>query len=493
QHITLTFLYILKDLVSPESIVKFLTEGENEEWIKTDFRKPNRLCANKFRFERKGREDSFHKAYASIMEQYQTVQCGLEYSITGIDDKLFFPLFALQSAPGGGKSYFLDEFASLKEDDLDDFLRRCQHENFHYDDAKFITDQLRDSVSICISYNGISSYNATIAGDGDEIGLVMRIIWSYFFDGKKLSWNSFYIKFKGKFDSLDILTTIKSIILHSGKSVLLCVDEIMKIDNEDHSSVVNLLNNLYIPYKDLMLKEKVFKFIVSTLDASLLQDTQTTALGRPISWIPLRKLEFSESTALFSKFIEELEENADRVFIIKKCISDCNGHPRTLESLYSLLNGNKTILKTANFAAIIEMLISKITINYITFPVVKLALLGKYVRLDEEVEVAAKKVLRVKDLITSGVYINTLTNFEDATQVIPTLTLVSLYYFCTKNEDRDDAVCAKNENGDDEFRTKNENAVAKILKNIFHTEDYFDTGSNDGKAFEKFHMNWELL
>ncbi|GES92830.1 hypothetical protein GLOIN_2v1783590 [Rhizophagus clarus] len=468
------------DLVSPESIVKFLTEGENEEWIKTDFRKPNSLCANKFGFERKGREDSFHKAYVSIMEQYQTVQGGLKSSKTGIDDKMYFPLFALQSAPGGGKSYFLDEFASLKEDDLDDFLRRCQHENFHYDDAKFITDQLRDSVSICISYNGMSSYNATIAGDGDEIGLVMRIIWSYFFDGIKLPWNSFYFKFKGKFDSLDILKTIKSIILHSGKSVLLCVDEIMKIDNENHSRVVNLLNSLYIPYKDLMTKEKVFKFIVSTLDAPLLRNTQTTASGRPISWIPLRKLEFSESIALFSKFIEELErlgqENADRVFIIKKCISDCNGHPRTLESLYSLLNGNETVLKTANFAAIIEMLINKITNDYITFPVVKLALLGEYVRLDEEVAVTTKNVLMVKDLITSGVYINSLTNIEDSTQVIPTLNLVGLYYFCTKNKVVGDA-----------------KAVAEILKNIFHTEDYFDTGSNDGKAFEKFHMNWELL
>ncbi|CAB4415465.1 unnamed protein product [Rhizophagus irregularis] len=28
-----------------------------------------------------------------------------------LNDKIFYPLFALQSTPGGGKSYFLDEFA----------------------------------------------------------------------------------------------------------------------------------------------------------------------------------------------------------------------------------------------------------------------------------------------------------------------------------------------------------------------------------------------
>ncbi|EXX78505.1 hypothetical protein RirG_014350 [Rhizophagus irregularis DAOM 197198w] len=35
--------------------------------------------------------------------------------------------------------------------------------------------------------------------------------------------------------------------------------------------------------------------------------------------------------------------------------------------------------------------------------------------------------------------------------------------------------------------------VARILKNLFHVEDHFDLKSNDGKAFEKFHMNLELL
>jgi hypothetical protein len=55
-------------------------------------------------------------------------------------------------------------------------------------------------------------------------------------------------------------------------------------------------------------------------------------------------------------------------------------------------------------------------------------------------------------------------------------SLVSLNYFCgTRHE------------------SEKEKRIAKILRNILLLEDYFDFKSNDGKAFEEFHMNWELL
>src|SRR5436305_105130 len=86
------------------------------------------------------------------------------------------------------------------------------------------------------------------------------------------------------------------------------------------------------------------------------------------------------------------------------------------------------------------------------------------------------KDLSVKDLISTGIYINSVTEHDNVTNVIPTLTLVSLYYFCIKNS----------EDG-------NAKTVAKILQDILTLEDYFDSRSNDGKAFESFHMNRELL
>ncbi|CAB4438837.1 unnamed protein product [Rhizophagus irregularis] len=66
-----------------------------------------------------------------------------------------------------------------------------------------------------------------------------------------------------------------------------------------------------------------------------------------------------------------------------------------------------------------------------------------------KVKVTVDKELSIKDLIASGVYINSVTKLADITKVIPTLTLVSLYYFCTETVEGGDA-----------------KTVAGILKNL---------------------------
>ncbi|PKK51765.1 hypothetical protein RhiirC2_803272 [Rhizophagus irregularis] len=172
----------------------------------------------------------------------------------------------------------------------------------------------------------------------------------------------------------------------------------MKIDNENHSNIISLLNNLYTPYQSLATKDKNFRFIITTLDAIRLWDIQK-ASGRQINWIPLRRIEFSESIELFNEVTKKLESDS-RV--------------------------NTTALTTYGSAALMEELTKKIVhffVNYITFSVVKLALLGEHVRLDTKVKVTVDKELSVKDLIASGVYINSVTKQADITKVIPTLTL----------------------------------------------------------------------
>ncbi|PKY36956.1 hypothetical protein RhiirB3_460857, partial [Rhizophagus irregularis] len=173
--------------------------------------------------------------------------------------------------------------------------------------------------------------------------------------------------------------------------------------NENHSNIIiSLLNNLYTPYQSLATKDKNFRFIITTLDAIRLWDIQK-ASGRQINWIPLRRIEFSESIELFNEVTKKLESDS-RVSVIRKCISDCNGHPRMLEKFYELLS-NTTALTTYGSAALMEELTKKIVhffVNYITFSVVKLALLGEHVRLDTKVKVTVDKELSVKDLIASG-------------------------------------------------------------------------------------------
>jgi hypothetical protein len=203
-----------------------------------------------------------------------------------------------------------------------------------------------------------------------------------------------------------------------------------------------------------------------------------TRSGRIIDWIPLRRLEISESTELFNKIIspESLKLEESRSYVIKKCIADCNGHPRTLERFYEVVNSNEA-QKIHDYNTLVANLTHYIREWYqdISFPVVKIALLGETVKLNSIIETDGEK-LSVSALISSGVYINSLTDKSEAQFVIPTLSPVSIQYFCLNNKDDGDAITATD-----------------ILQRLLMTESSFDNEAMDGKPFERFHANWELL
>ncbi|KAF0351281.1 hypothetical protein F8M41_015383 [Gigaspora margarita] len=434
---------------------------------------------NEFNFERKGRDDTIFQTYDYIFDRYCKIRKQLSEN-RGIGDKKLYPLLALQSTPGGGKSFFLDELASLKSEDLDRYLKiklsdleKEQGSGEKQQYARDIVNLLRNSVGICITYNGSSPYGYDIDGDLRR-GLVMRILWSYFFDGNKLDWYAFCEKFRNHFDSLDTSTAVKSIIHHSRKSVLLCVDETMRVlsdNNTNLESIKTLLYELYKPYHALSASDSKFHFVVSTLDAINMWKTQ-----RPINWIPLRRLALSESVELFHEITKSLSDR--RLFIIKKCIADCNGHPRTLEKFYQLLHDD-IALNTDVYSSLIERLAKNLDplFGRIFFSIVKMALLGKITPFICEIETTLG-TLTLRDLISSGIYINSLTDNNEIFNVIPTLSPVGLQYFCmfSKNDVNDDA-----------------KTVAKILRDLLTTEYSFDDEVMDGKPFERFHANWELL
>ncbi|POG73797.1 hypothetical protein GLOIN_2v1772162 [Rhizophagus irregularis DAOM 181602=DAOM 197198] len=464
----------LIDLSSPESIVRFFTEDdENKKWIKTDFAKPLKLCNNKFNFEREGRDDALYQVYDYIYDRHCKIS-----NAKSPGAKELHPLFALQSAPGGGKSFFFDELASLKDEDISRYLEKKHSERINNENLKEVISIIRNSISICITYNGGSPYN----GGDIRKGLIMRILWSYFFDENKLTWSVFCKKFGKCFVSLDTYTAIDSIIHHSGKSVLLCIDETMRVLPKGHGDLENiktLLNELYRPYRDFSRLANKFYFVISTLDTLNVWSTQTDS-QRPICWIPLRRLVLSESANLFRTLVRNLDEH--RLFVIKKCISDCNGHPRTLEKFYQVINvenGDDTTLNTDNYSSLMERLARNLKqlLGRISLPIVKIALFGKEKSLTDEIETKAGKS-NLRDLISSGIYINSLTDEGEIFSVIPTLSPVSLQYFCIYNKDSE---------------SEEITAIAKILRRLLTTESSFDEEVMDGKPFEKFHTNWELL
>ncbi|CAG8642045.1 1081_t:CDS:2, partial [Dentiscutata heterogama] len=201
--------------------------------------------------------------------------------------------------------------------------------------------------------------------------------------------------------SLDSSTAVKSIIHHSRKSILLCV-EIMRVLSGNNASL-----------------------------------------------IPLKRLALPESVELFYEITKSLGDR--RSFIIKKRVADCNGHPRTLEKFYQLLCDDSA-LNTDVYSSLIERLAINLDTLFgkMSFSIVKMALLGNMTSLMCEIETTFE-TLTLRDLISSGIYINSLTDIEEAF------------------------------------------AAAKISRDLLTTEYSFDDEVMDGKPFERFHANWELL
>ncbi|CAB5368551.1 unnamed protein product [Rhizophagus irregularis] len=208
-----------------EDSTKFLEEREE---VKDDFTKPHELCINRFDFQRKGRDETLHKIYDCIVKRYISIKNTLEKE-KSVGDKSLHPILALQATPGGGKSFLLDELAALKSEDFDNYLKSKEQPNrecsFIIENAVYheyieivndVIDILRNSIVVCITYNGSSTYkNDSFVDANVQRGLVMRILWSYFFDDAKLSWQGFCEKFSTNFESLDIYTAVQSILYHS--------------------------------------------------------------------------------------------------------------------------------------------------------------------------------------------------------------------------------------------------------------------------------------
>ncbi|PKY43618.1 hypothetical protein RhiirA4_457645 [Rhizophagus irregularis] len=285
--------------LSPESIAKFL---EEQDEVKDDFTKPHELCINRFDFQRKGRDETLHKIYDCIVKRYISIKNTLEKE-KSVGDKSLPPILALQATPGGGKSFLLDELAALKSEDFDNYLKSKEQPNRE-----------------CSFIIGNEVYHEYIEIVNDTSGLVMRILWSYFFDDAKLSWQGFCEKFSTKFESLDIYTAVQSILYHSKKRVFLCVDETMKIspntDDVNRSPYQGLMND-----KGKLIK---LNFILTTLDAVYVR-TNSTYSGKKIDWVPLRRLEISESTDLFHKILNDKELNEKRKYLIRNAFQTEEG------------------------------------------------------------------------------------------------------------------------------------------------------------------------
>ncbi|EXX71602.1 hypothetical protein RirG_076980 [Rhizophagus irregularis DAOM 197198w] len=278
---------------------------------------------------------------------------------------------------------------------------------------------------------------------------------------------------------MENVLVVKLVTVFSKDSQCTCIvkdKEDLRYD-EAVTNVVNMLRNtvaVCITYNEHSAYYDFDEFVDDVERGLVMHYVQgnTTDSGRAIEWIPLRRLEVSESAELFSEVIRSLNLE-HRLFIIKKCLADCNGHPRTLENFYQVFNSNEEAKKIHNYSSLIAILTNHIGewYKHISFPVVKMALLEKSVRLSDIINTNGEQ-LSISALISSRTYINLLTEKSEAQFVIPTLLPISLQYFCLNNKDDGDAQTA-----------------TIILQKLLTMESSFDDEVMDGKPFERFHAN----
>jgi hypothetical protein len=429
-----------------------------------DSRTKTNLSRNAVRFARKGRDEGLRKVYTEFAERRT---CWLD-SPEGAKSKGNNPLLALQAAPGGGKSFFLDALANITEEDLD---RLCANVRMR--------GVMRGSVVLRVTFTTPSEFTSLLdecesEPRGHDRGLAVRMLWTYFGD---VEWERFVTSVSSK---LKRPPTVKEAFLcihsHSTKPILLCVDELLRASYpiNPRSNVVrgtiSAIGKVLTSYPD-------FNAVVSTLDAEPVNQ-EAAFSGRPIRWVPLPPLGLSDAISLFKegllseKPFLNLSPKARRC--IKLCISDCNGHPRSLENLAIILNRHASLAQAGDYTTLMNLLAS----TYYRPPLaehVRLALLGDTYPLEKEV-VTASAIVTAGDnkpryptlasLISQGVFLNADTN--DIPTCIPRLSPLLLRAYTTSQTD--------------------DRLVVHCLTNLLATESNFS-----GTTFELFHAWWEVL
>jgi len=316
------------------------------------------------------RRETFRTTYKAFTERlFLREQRG--NSSEGKEVKEANPLVALQAAPGGGKSYFLDLLVKLRTEDIDEFCTSstCEQEELSEEYFRQMRDILKSSVPVCVTFNGKSPLTDAEKKRGDMLErLALRTLHSYFFTSK-LPFRKFM---KRVLDlSLDFGDVLQCIRYHSQKlrrlpkppSVLLCVDELIRaaddflpfkpynpLTPEGTKALVGLLHEVCATTDQQ--GPDMLNLIVSTLDLAPVVGA-TTGSQRPVKWTPLPPLTQVSAEKLFVPLLASVTNERRRQ--LQLCISDCAGHPRTLEGLYGILK-SATYRQEARPAKILDHL-----------------------------------------------------------------------------------------------------------------------------------------
>jgi len=365
--------------------------------------------------------------------------------------RLLNPLLAVHSAPGGGKSFFLDQLAN---------------KNFGIRMESDLQEYLNSLLALSVTYNGHQNFIEDREKSYLQGGLALRILHRYFF--ARTDWGVFLGAFLDTLPFLDI-DNAKECVLWCHRNgfalgdglpkrkgfpkttgFLLLIDEYVKIvPAVGQDNAIKLLSSAC----QNLDHDKNFWMVVSTLDIMLVSKTQSSS-GRPIRWMKMTPL--TGSRLISHQQYQKLDAKT-----VDLLTSDCGGHPRSLEYLAEILKK----ATTNNYATLLDNLGTRLRISYPKFfdtASLNIEALLKPALLNQEISILDTTNA---EYIQHGVYFNSLVREED--KFVPWIPPIFLRLYTMQNT----------------------NYFADRLKEIFAS----DSSHSLSSRFESFHASWEAL
>jgi hypothetical protein len=287
-----------------------------------------------------GREQAFQSLFTSFCSRYELV--GNKH-----------PICSVFASPGQGKSRFCTEVLRLSNNKpaIDIAFESFDNNNKYKNSLK---NFFQECIPIGVTFNHestpiINEKNSEYDLD-PSVGLNLRILWIYLFGENSYKWTTFYLEMKDVYlhffkpeDSYVILEIIKWIREDSQRRlkidnlppVLLVLDEIIrgsgiqgKINENRLWRMINLFSHVM---EELSASE--YQVLFTTLNATSIEKMQYTPSQRPIYWLDLGLLSFGESVSFLrnESYFKMMIMEQPQVFSF--CLSECNGHPRSIEFL----------------------------------------------------------------------------------------------------------------------------------------------------------------
>jgi hypothetical protein len=306
-----------------------------------------------------GREEAMTTALDLIYQRWIAPK-----TVDHVELRLKNRLVGLMSAPGGGKTFFLDLFQNVSREKYQIF-----------DDHPEFQNWLSSLIYLPVSFNGATSLDRS-SFTSYQFEFAVRLLYAYCFDTLDAEtfreFRKTLLKRLDIFSNDNIIPFIRSSIYQNeikvhGQSHQPCffvlLDEISKVNTENFPSQAVSLASVFGSILDSEMEYGYYDGIITTLDETTLKNATESGSLREIKWIDLSPPGAELAFKIFDTFFQEIEEpqikNQASNKLLFHIIYLASNHWRSLEVIAKLVKQGK-ITDFVNYANMIDLVLTNL-------------------------------------------------------------------------------------------------------------------------------------